>query len=331
MANASAHDTRSGKRLLMNGLFPATITPFNADLSVDTRSLERHLDAVLGGGVSGIVINAGAGENLALRQHEELDIIRMAVRLRRPGQLVISGVENANFDILIEESLAAKQAGADVLLVFPPFDRRKYRRLSVHPESVRWFFEEMDRKVDLPMIVYQYPKSVGCAYCMAALLGIADLKNVVAIKCGVTTDLDAYKEIWDSLHDKISVLTAIDSPPLLETLKYGAHGALIGVGAIGSDRWALLLKLINEGKMAAAEDLFDKVCRPIMASVYENQNPKRVSSTSGATKEALVQLGQIASARCRPLSPDVDAEARAEIAAALVKAGLLSQPVAVPA
>jgi 4-hydroxy-tetrahydrodipicolinate synthase len=331
MANEPVPDARSGKRLLLNGLFPATITPFNADFSVDTKSLERHLDATLSAeGVSGVVINAGAGEKLQLRPQEELEIIRMAARLRRPGQLVVAGAENQNPGILVEESLAAKAAGADVLLVFPPFDTREYRRLSGHPPSVRAFFERMDKQVDLPMIVYQYPKSVGCAYSMDSLLAVTDLKNVVAIKCGVTADFNAYKEIWDALHDKISVLSAVDSPPLLDTLKYGAHGALLGVSAIGTDRWARLLKLITQGNLTAANALFDNFCRPVMAGVYENQQPTRFSSASGATKEALVMLGQIASARVRPPTFGPDSKARAEIAAALVKAGLLSQPVAVP-
>jgi 4-hydroxy-tetrahydrodipicolinate synthase len=316
----------------LNGLFPATITPFKPDLSVDYRSLERHLDTTLGAeGVSGFVINAGAGEKLQLAPHEELEIIRMAVRLRRPGQLVVTGAENHNPGVLIEESLAAKAAGADALLVFPPFDRREYRRLSSHPATVRAFFQRMDREVDLPMIVYQYPKSVGCAYSMDALLAVADLKNVVAIKCGVTTDFDAYKEIWDTLHDKISVLAAIDSPPLLDALKYGAHGALIGVGAVATDRWGRLLTLLEEGNLPAATDLFDHVCRPIMAGIYQDQKPTRFSSTASATKEALVMLGQIASAHVRPPCFGPDSQARAEIAAALVKAGLLRQPEAVPA
>jgi dihydrodipicolinate synthase/N-acetylneuraminate lyase len=86
VANQSASNMRSGKRLLLNGLFPATIAPFKPDLSVDYRSLERHLDTTLcAEGVSGIVISAGAGEKLQLAPHEELAIIRMAVRLRRPG------------------------------------------------------------------------------------------------------------------------------------------------------------------------------------------------------------------------------------------------------
>ena len=34
---------RANKKLILRGLYPATITPFNADYSVDYAALESHL------------------------------------------------------------------------------------------------------------------------------------------------------------------------------------------------------------------------------------------------------------------------------------------------
>src|SRR5208283_4679952 len=63
------------------------------------------------------------------------------------------------------------------------------------------------------------------------------------------------------------------------------------------------------------------------STVFENQQPKRLVAESAASKEALVQLGRIPSARVRPLAMDVDDAVRAEIRKSLITAGLL-KPIA---
>jgi 4-hydroxy-tetrahydrodipicolinate synthase len=106
-------------------------------------------------------------------------------------------------------------------------------------------------------------------------------------------------------------------------LRHGAHGALIGIGAILPHVWVDLLRLVQKDDRRAADALYDKICKPLMASVFENQKPTRLVAESAATKEALVQLGKIPSARVRPLAMDVDAATRSMIRASLIAAGLV--------
>lgn len=326
--DAPVHETvslarRDAKRLAMSGLYPATVTPFADDLSIDFPALRRHLDATAGTeGVRGLVVNAGLAELLQLTPEEQVRVIQLAVQLRRPGQLLVAGVEGRSADAVVTAGLAAKQAGADALLVFPPFDVRAYRRLLADVPSVLAFFSELDTRIDLPLIVFQYPPHSGSSYPLKVLLEVVRLPNVVAVKAasGITP---AYIELWEALKDTVSVLVAVDSPPLLEMLLHGAHGALIGIGAIAPDRWVSLLRATQGGDKAAAEAVFDQVCRPLMASVFENQQPKRLTSEAAATKEALAQLGQIPSSRVRPPAVNVDDVVRAEIRESLFAAGLL--------
>jgi 4-hydroxy-tetrahydrodipicolinate synthase len=316
---------RAEKKLVMDGLYPATITPFKADGAVDWPALEKHLrDTFNAEGTRGIVVNSGLGEILQLRGPEKIEIIKLALRLRKPGQCVIAGVEGHNAPSVIEDGCAAKAAGAEALLVFPPFDRRAYRRLASHVPSVVQFFSALDRGIDLPMIVFQYPATTNCAYSIDALRAIADLPNVVAIKAATAGDVPAYTAVWDALHDKVSILVGVDSPPLLDMLKHGSHGALIGISAVATAQWSHLLALVKSGDLAKADALFERVCKPLMASIFENQQPKRLTSEAAATKEALVQLGCIPSATVRMPAIAADDEVKAEIREALHAAGLLA-------
>jgi 4-hydroxy-tetrahydrodipicolinate synthase len=321
---AVVSNSSTGKPCVPRGLFPATVTPFTDTLKIDFPALESHLREMASvAGVSGIVVNSGIGELLQLTAHERAEIIGVARRVKRPDQMVIAGIDGCAIAECVQAGLAARAAGADALLVLPPFDKRAYRRLSTHIPTVRHFFAELDRAVDLPMIVFQYPPNSGCPYPVDVLLAISEIRNVVAVKVATMGDMKAYAEVWDALKDRLSVLAGVDSPPLIDMLRYGAHGALIGISAIVPQVWADLLHLVEQGDRTKADSLYDKVCKPLMASVFENQKPKRLVAESAATKEALVQLGRIPGSRVRPLAMDVDEPTRALIKASLAEAGLI--------
>jgi 4-hydroxy-tetrahydrodipicolinate synthase len=310
-------------RLVMRGLYPATITPFAADLSVDLPSLRSHLNTVASTpGVRGLVVNGGLGELLQLTIEEQLLVVQEAVKLRQPWQLVITGISSCSAKRAVADALALKRAGAEALLVFPPFDVRAYRRLTSHTPAVVGFFRELGESVGLPMVVFQYGPQSGCAYSVETLQALAELPQVAAVKA-TSGSIEAYRPLWDALHDKLSIMAAVDGPPLFEMLEYGAHGALVGISTIGTHIWVELVDACSKGDRERARKVFAESCAPIMARVWENHVPTRVSSEVAATKEALVQLGQLPSSRVRPPAIDVSEAVRAEIRLGLVEAGLL--------
>lgn len=315
----------SHKSLVMKGLFPATVTPFTDDLAVDWKALSRHLEVTLSAGdVSGVVVNSGLGELLQLEADEKVEAIRLALRLRAPGQIVVAGIDSHNPNHLVQDGLRARDAGAEALLVFPPFDKRAYRRLASDVDSVEALFSRLDREVGLPMVVFQYPVSSGCAYSIEALKAVAGLRNVVAVKTATEANLDTYKELWDGLNDRLSILVGVDSPPLLDMLRHGSHGALIGISAVATRHWSQLLRMVAEERSADADALFSKVCLPLMDSIFQNQRPTHLTSEAAAMKEALFQMGEIPSAAVRAPAIRPNREVRDRITASLRSAGLLA-------
>jgi len=315
---------RERKRVVMQGLYPATVTPFAADLSIDLPSLRSHLhDIASTPGVKGLVVNGGLGELLQLSLEEQVLVIQATLQLRAPGQLVISGLASNSTSRAVEEGLVLKGAGAEALLVFPPFDVRAYRRLTTHTPSVLGFFRALGEKVDLPMVIFQYGPQSGCAYSVETLQELAELPNVVAIKA-TSGSLEAYRPVWDGLKDKVSIMAAVDGPPLRDMLEYGAHGALVGISTIGTSMWVDLVDAALARDRKRTQDVFAR-CAPIMARVWENHLPTRISSEVAATKEALVQLGRLPSSRVRPPAVDVSDAIRAEIHLGLLEAGLVRE------
>lgn len=310
----------------VRGLIPATVTPFREDGSIDYKDLEGHLVAVASAeGVFGIAVNGHAGEVLALSPEERAKIVSVARKALPSHIKVIAGIEAHDPEMLVRDGVAARDAGADGLLVLPPFDIRPYRRLAQDPDSVLAVFGKLDREVGLPMIVFQYPDSSGCAYSIAALLRIAELSNVVGVKVS-TPEVSRYVEIYEALKGRVAVLPASDAPPLLGMLLHGADGALIGISVVGTPHWFELVREATAGSAQRAKEIFHRVCLPLMAALFENQQPKTLINPFAATKEALMQLGQLRCAQVRPPSIKPDGPRKASIRRALIDAGLLNLP-----
>lgn len=308
----------------IQGLIPATLTPFEARGGVDYAELERHLMQVSGAsGLYGIAVNGHAGEILALSSDERKSIIACARKVIPPGLKLVAGIEGHHFDDLIQQGLNAKEAGADMLLVLPPFDVRPYRMLAGHPESVKAIFQRLNDEVGLPMIVFQYGESSGVAYSLDALRAIADIPQVVAVKaaCFSTT---TFVEIMNAVGDKLDVLAASDAPSLLGMLLYKCKGALIGISVIDTQRWSDLVASATQGRLDRAQKLHTEFAIPIMDAVFENQLHKSHTSYFAATKEALYQAGHLKSPQIRAPLVTPDIRQKNAIAKCLRKIGMES-------
>lgn len=307
----------------ISGLIPATVTPFTETGAIDYDELTRHLRQVGSAtGLYGIAVNGHAGEILAMSTEERRSVVAHAKSVLPAGLKLIAGIESHDIDDLVAQGLHAKAAGADMLLVLPPFDVRPYRMLAHDPVSVRRVFQRLNDEVALPMIIFQYGESSGVAYSVPALQAVADLPYVVGVKVGATSPT-TFAEIMNGVGDRLSVLAASDAPALLGMLLHKAHGALIGISVIGTQRWSDLVHEATQGSAQRAQEIHSEFAMPIMDAVFENQLHKTFTSYFAATKEALHQMGHLKSAAARAPLVMPDAKKKAEIAACLAKVGLL--------
>jgi 4-hydroxy-tetrahydrodipicolinate synthase len=307
----------------IQGLIPATLTPFRADGAIDHDALATHVASVASAtGLYGIAVNGHAGEVLALNDAERQGVIATARGALPKGLKLIAGIESHSVEGLVEQGLKARDAGADMLLVVPPFDIRVYRHLSHNADAVFNVFEQLDRRVGLPMIVFQYPEPAGCSYSLDALERIAALDHVVAIKASSGSPAK-YAELHDRLADKLALLPAADSPSLLGMLLHGAPGSLIGISVVGTQQWSDMVYEATRGNAQRAKEIHNSFAVPLMRGIFEYHMHWTPTCPFGATKEALVQLGQFPSSWVRPPGVLVNDAKRADIRKALVQAGLL--------
>jgi len=218
-----------------SGVFPATLCAFHEDESLDEEGLAgyfRELARV--DGVKGLVCNGHTGEIMSLRPAERARVTRVLARAIRQSNgrrlKVISGVSAEGSLEAIDHALAAKEAGADAILLMPPHHWLRFGRSA---RTAVGFVADVAAGANLPVILHQYPAWTKAGYTLAEMLEIVKLPQVVMIKMG-TRDMTRWRHDYECLKaaaPHIPVVTCHDEF-LLATLLEGADGALVGFAGL---------------------------------------------------------------------------------------------------
>jgi len=102
------------------GVIAFPVTPFKEDLSLDLPGLHENLNKLLEYPVSALVAAGGTGEMHSLTPAEYLRVIELTALAVEDRVPVIAGVGFGQ-RLGIEMAQAAEKAGADGILVFPPY------------------------------------------------------------------------------------------------------------------------------------------------------------------------------------------------------------------
>jgi 5-dehydro-4-deoxyglucarate dehydratase len=104
----------------LSGVIAFPVTPFKNDLSLDLPGLHQNLTKLIEHPVSAIVAAGGTGELYSLTPAEYARVVELSVHAIEGRIPVIAGVGFGQ-RLGIEMAQAAEKAGADGVLVFPPY------------------------------------------------------------------------------------------------------------------------------------------------------------------------------------------------------------------
>lgn len=159
-----------------SGPMPAITTPFRADLSVDEEAFRANIDRLLAAGATGMVAAGCTGEFWSLSFAERARLARLAAEACTGRGPAIVGTGAIDPSEVVEQIAAAKEAGADGVLVLPPY----FVRLT--DQEIIAHYEAVDARAMLPIVLYNIPGNAGNAITPQLADRLADLDHVVAIK-----------------------------------------------------------------------------------------------------------------------------------------------------
>ena len=186
------------------GLLSFPVTPFTADFAIDEAQYRSNLDWLCGYDVAGLFAAGGTGEFFSLTPAEVARVVGIAVAETNGRVPVLAGAGYGTA-IACEMAQAAEDAGADGLLLLPPYlVGSEQEGLSAHIEAVC-------RATGLGVIVYNRDNAVIGPDALARLC--EKLPNLVGYKDGIG-DIELMTRVYSRLGDR---LTYIGGLPTAET------------------------------------------------------------------------------------------------------------------
>lgn len=161
----------------LRGVCAALCTPFDeTGETLDETALRNHIDAMIEAGVHGVVLCAGTGEFAYLRAEEKRRIIEIGIK-HVDGRIPVIVQSSAITTVeAVENSKFAEGAGADVLMILPPYFE------APGTESVMAHYERISGSVNTPIIVYNIPQATGFEITADLFSRMLEFDNVAYVK-----------------------------------------------------------------------------------------------------------------------------------------------------
>ena len=230
------------------GPIVAVTTPFRGDLSIDEDSFGRNIDRLFAAGATGIVAVGCTGEFWALSLTERIRVAELTVAACKGRGPAIVGTGSIREAEVIEQIHAAKEAGADGVLVMPPY----FARLT--DAEIIAHFEAINEGSVLPIMLYNIPGNAGNAITPEIADRLADLDKVVAIKES-SGDWNNFHQTLLRVKDRLRVFCGPSSVYGVEATLAGAHGLIDCFPNVWAPECLDLWHATKAGRMDEAREL----------------------------------------------------------------------------
>jgi 4-hydroxy-tetrahydrodipicolinate synthase len=265
----------------------AMVTAFDDDGTVDlegTAAVARHL---ADHGHDGVVVSGTTGESPTTTTEEDGRVLRAVVEAVGDRLTVVAGVGTNNTAHSVELAVQAEKIGADGVLVVTPYYSKPTQ------EGVAAHFEAVADASGLPVMLYDIPGRAGIPIAEDTYRRVAEHDRIVAVK-------DAYGDLFRGvrvMRDTGLAFYSGDDVLNLGWLTHGASGVVSVVGHVAGDRYASMVRAVDEGDLASALSTYTELV-PVVEAI--------MTTAQGAmtAKAAMQLLGVLPNRNVRlPLVP----------------------------
>jgi 4-hydroxy-tetrahydrodipicolinate synthase len=292
----------------MRGSATALVTPFKADGAVDVGRMRALVRRQIEGGVRLLVPCGTTGESATMTGAERLEVIKATVEEARGRARVIAGTGSNSTAVAVEQSRAARDAGADAVLIVSPYYNKPTQ------EGLYRHFRAVAEAVEgLPVVLYNVPGRTASNVAAATTLRLArEVANIAAVK-EASGNLAQVMEILRGRPEGFLVLSG-DDALTLAMIALGADGLISVASNEVPDLMSGMVDAALAGEWEKAREAHYRLL-PLMDVNFVETSP-------GPVKAALALMGLLEENLRLPLVP-AGAATRERVREVLNELGLL--------
>lgn len=150
---------------------------------IDWETQSKHISFLIRSGLHGIVLAGTNGEAVTLDRSEKAELVsstrKLAEQHGRPDLPITLGTSGTSTRDVLADCTAAKEAGADFVLVLVP----AFFHFAMSKDAICAFFEEVGDQSPLPVLIYNFPGvAAGLNVDSPMLDRLAKHPNIVGVK-----------------------------------------------------------------------------------------------------------------------------------------------------
>ncbi len=257
----------------LKGIFPALLTPFGADGSINKEQLVKLVRYNVDKGVRGFYVCGSTGEAFLLSADERKTVMEI-VRDSAPDSTLIAHIGSLNEREATDLARFAKKLGYDLISSVTPF----YYKFSF--AEIRDYYCRLADAGELPMLVYYIPALSGVSMDTSEITSFLADPRFAGIKF-TSNDFFTMALCKSAFPDKV-LYNGYDEM-LLSGLAAGADGGIGSTYNFMAEKFIRIRELFLQNKPAEAREIQNEANRiiAVLCKVGVMQ----------AEKEVLNQLG----------------------------------------
>ena len=240
----------------LNGIVPPMITPLRSRDELDVSGLEKLVEHILAGGVSGLFIlgTTGEGPSLSYRLRREL-IERVCRQVNRRVPILV-GITDTAFVESVNVARAAADFGADAVVVAPP-----YYLPEAQPE-LQEYLDHLVPELPLPLYIYNMPALTKVNIELETVRRAMDHPRIIGLKDS-SGDLSYFKDAAERIkkHRPDWPLLIGPEEKLFDALQLGGQGGVSGGANLFPKLYVQLCAAHHEGDLSRARELQQQIQR----------------------------------------------------------------------
>lgn len=251
---------------MFEGVLPAIVTPFKRNLAMDLdlEGLASNIEFLIENGVHGIVPCGSTGESATLSFEEHEEVIAATIEAVNGRVPVIAGTGSNNTAEAVRFTKAAKNLGADGVLVISPYYNKPNRSGLIKHYTIL-------ANLDIPVIMYNVPGRTGQNLTPDLVIELARNPNIVGIK-EASGDIGQISRIIEGTLDEDFQIISGDDNLTYPILSIGGSGVISVAANVEPGRMVAMFDAFCEGDFETALDLHYELS-PLFRSMFIDTNP----------------------------------------------------------
>lgn len=254
---------------MFEGVYPAIITPFTRGdrPDLDLEGLRENVKWLVGQGVHGIVPCGSTGESATMSHKEHEKVVEETVDVVNGRIPVLAGTGSNNTEEAVLLTKAAKNIGADGVLVISPYYNKPNRSgLLKHYTKIA--------NLDIPVVMYNVPGRTGQNmndFKPSLVKELAKHPNIVGIKEASGNLGQIWQVVEDTREESFNVISGDDNLTL-PILQLGGVGVISVAANIEPKLMVEMYEAFRKGNLKKARELHFRL-EPIFKDLFIDTNP----------------------------------------------------------